>query len=63
VADPNGPLQPFYQTAKLVVSFESDPAHANYLVYVSNHGTSGAPETAPPSAQDALTAWWASAPL
>ncbi|MET8873114.1 protein kinase [Nocardia sp. NPDC004604] len=65
VEDPPGPLQPFYHTAKLVVSFESDPARSNFLVYVSNYGTSGAAQTVPPtiSAQDALTAWWATAPL
>ncbi|WP_433710897.1 protein kinase domain-containing protein [Nocardia sp. CA-084685] len=65
VEDPPGPLQPFYQTAKLVVSFESDPARANFLVYVSNHGTAGGVQTVPPTptAQDALTAWWDAAPL
>jgi serine/threonine-protein kinase len=63
VPDPPGPLAPFYHTAKLVVSFESDPARSNYLLYVSDHGTSGAPQTAPPSVQDAVTAWWAAAPL
>ncbi|MFI6774052.1 protein kinase [Nocardia sp. NPDC050412] len=65
VEDPPGPLQPFYHTAKLVVSFESDPARANFLVYVSNHGTAGGVQTVPPTptAQDALTAWWDAAPL
>ncbi|MGY4103339.1 protein kinase domain-containing protein [Nocardia sp. R16R-3T] len=65
VEDPPGPLQPFYHTAKLVVSFESDPARSNFLVYVSNHGTAGGVQTVPPtaSAQDALTAWWDAAPL
>ncbi|WP_433732829.1 protein kinase domain-containing protein [Nocardia sp. CA-129566] len=65
VEDPPGPLQPYYHTAKLVVSFESDPARSNFLVYVSNYGTSGVAPTIPPttSAQDALIAWWAAAPL
>ncbi|WP_433201522.1 protein kinase domain-containing protein [Nocardia sp. CA-107356] len=65
VEDPPGPLQPYYHTAKLVVSFESDAARSNFLVYVSNYGTSGAAQTIPPtpSAQDALTAWWDAAPL
>lgn len=65
VEDPPGPLQPFYHTAKLVVSFESDPARSNFLVYVSNHGTAGGGQTVPPapSAQDALIAWWDAAPL
>ncbi|MEV5836178.1 protein kinase [Nocardia sp. NPDC052112] len=65
VEDPPGPLQPFYHTAKLVVSFESDPARSNFLVYVSNHGTAGGVQTVPPTptAQDALTAWWDAAPL
>ncbi|WP_433525526.1 protein kinase domain-containing protein [Nocardia pseudovaccinii] len=65
VEDPPGPLQPFYHTAKLVVSFESDPVRSNFLVYVSNHGTAGGVQTVPPTptAQDALTAWWDAAPL
>jgi hypothetical protein len=65
VEDPPGPLQPYYHTVKLVVSFESDPARSNFLVYVSNYGTSGGVQTIPPtpSAQDALTAWWDAAPL
>ncbi|MEV2219447.1 protein kinase [Nocardia vinacea] len=65
VEDPPGPLQPFYHTAKLVVSFESDPVRSNFLVYVSNHGTAGGVQTVPPTptAQEALTAWWDAAPL
>ncbi len=65
VQDPPGALQSIYHTAKLVVSFESDPARSNFLVYVSNHGTVGGVQTVPPipSAQDALTAWWDAAPL
>ena len=65
VEDPPGPLQPYYHTAKLVVSFESDPARANFLVYVSNHGMTSGVQTVPPTptAQDALTAWWDAAPL
>ncbi|MFQ6327887.1 protein kinase domain-containing protein [Nocardia sp. CWNU-33] len=63
VPDPTGPLAQFYHTAKLVVSFESDPARSNYLLYMSYHGTSGDPQTAPPSAQDAVLTWWAAAPL
>ncbi|MFI7666632.1 protein kinase [Nocardia sp. NPDC049526] len=65
VEDPPGPLQPFYHTAKLVVSFESDPVRSNFLVYVGNHGTAGGVQTVPPTptAQDALTAWWDAAPL
>jgi serine/threonine-protein kinase len=61
VPDPPGPLAQFYHTAKLVVSFESDPARSSYLLYVSDHGATGAPQT--PSVQDAVTAWWAAAPL
>ncbi|MFQ6395002.1 protein kinase domain-containing protein [Nocardia sp. KC 131] len=63
VPDPPGPMAEFYHTARMVVSFESDPVRSNYLLYVSNHGTSGAPQTAPPSAQDAVANWWAAAPL
>jgi hypothetical protein len=64
VSDPPGPSQPYYHTAKLVVSFETDPAHSNFLLYVSNRGPFGIiPQATPPSAQDALTAWWDGAPL
>jgi serine/threonine-protein kinase len=63
VPDPPGSMAQFYHTAKMVVSFESDPVRSNYLLYVSNHGTSGDPRTAPPSAQDAVANWWAAVPL
>ncbi|WP_228002996.1 serine/threonine-protein kinase [Nocardia australiensis] len=63
VPDPPGSLTQDYETAKLLVSFESDPARSSYLLYVSYHGTSGDPRNAPPSARDAVSAWWSAAPL
>ncbi|MEV0293094.1 protein kinase [Nocardia sp. NPDC050710] len=63
VADPLGPLQPYYYTAKMVVSFENDPTRANYLLYVSHAGTSKHPQAAQPSADVRLADWWSLAPL
>ncbi|MEV6275678.1 hypothetical protein [Nocardia sp. NPDC051832] len=61
--DPPGPLQPYYYTANLVVSFESDPLRDTYLIYTSHHGTSRDPQSAPPPADEKLADWWAQAPL
>ncbi|MET7767724.1 protein kinase [Nocardia sp. NPDC005366] len=63
VPDPPGPLQPYFYTAKMVVSFEDDPARAGYLLYVSHQGTSKNPQSLQPSADANIAEWWSAAPL
>ncbi|KZM70144.1 serine/threonine-protein kinase [Nocardia terpenica] len=52
-----------YETAQLAVTFDSDPLRADTLLYVRLWGGSGAPDTAPPSAHEAVAEWWEAAPL
>ncbi|WP_054814478.1 serine/threonine-protein kinase [Nocardia arizonensis] len=63
VQDPPGPLQPYFYTSKMVVSFDDDPSRAEYLVYVSHLGTSRNPQSAQPSADAEVADWWSRAPL
>ncbi len=63
VPDPPGPLQPYFYTAKMVISFEDDPARADYLLYISHRGTSKSPQSLQPSADVDIAEWWSAAPL
>ncbi|MEV0710867.1 serine/threonine protein kinase [Nocardia aurea] len=63
VSDPPGPLQPYFYTAKMVISFEDDPARAEYLLYISHRGTSKSPQSLQPSADVDIAEWWSAAPL
>ncbi|MCP2287347.1 serine/threonine-protein kinase [Nocardia amikacinitolerans] len=62
-ADPPGPVPSHYYTAKLVVSFSGETAHANYLVYASHRGPARDERAPVPPAEDELADWWTTAPL
>ncbi|MGW5571224.1 protein kinase domain-containing protein [Nocardia thailandica] len=52
-----------YVTAHLVASFPDDPDHAKYLIAARSWGSSGAPGTPRPSAQEEIAAWWGAVTL